>query len=102
MQLKTIRLNDAVPNLFWISEGRAYYTLLNSEQAARVVRFLEESLPVSEGNFAGFGDVSGISVPVEECFLVEADSVVSVRQVGSTVVGNVRLWSKRVREFLNL
>lgn len=93
MQLKTLRLDAPVPNLFWISEGRAYYNSASSEQAARVVRFLEELLPVSVAEFSG-------AMTVEECFLVHGLDIVSVRQVGGVVIGNVKLWSKRVRGFL--
>lgn len=94
MQLKTIRLDAADasrPNLFWIVEGRAYHTELTSERAARVLRFLEELLPVAGGDFVG----------AEECFLVGDSAVESVRQIGKVAIGNVRLWSKRVRGFLN-
>ena len=93
MQLKTIRLDAPVPNLFWIVEGRAYYAAVTSERAARVARFLEELLPVGAAEFSG-------AAAVEECFLVDDSAVESVRQVGSNVIGNVKLWSKRVREFL--
>ncbi len=93
MQLKTIKLDAAdasKPNLFWVLDGRAYYTELTSETAARVARFLEELLPVAEGVFD----------TAEECFLVNESGVESVRQVGKVAIGNVRLWSKRVRSFL--
>lgn len=93
MQLKTIRLDAADasrPNLFWIVEGRAYHTELTSETAARVLRFLEELLPFADGSFVG----------AEECFLVSESGVESVRQIGAVPIGNVRLWSKRVRKFL--
>ena len=96
MQLKTIRL-EAIdvsrPNLFWIVEGRAYHTEITSECAARVARFLEELLPVvSGGSFNG----------AEECFLVSESDVESVRQIGTVPIGNVKLWSKKVRKFLEI
>lgn len=93
MQLKTIRLDAAdasKPNLFWVVDGRAYYNFVEGERAARVVRFLEELLPVGMGHFEA----------AEECFLVNESGVESVRQIGTVLVGNVRLWSKRVRRFL--
>lgn len=93
MQLKTIRL-DAIdasrPNLFWFVDGRAYHTEITSDCAARVARFLEELLPVAEGGFS----------EAEECFLVTDADVESVRQIGAVPIGNVKLWSKRVRKFL--
>lgn len=82
-------------NLIWIKDGRAYYSDISGERAARALRYLQEELPVIEVKNFEIKMIEGS----EECFIVD-DQLISLKKIEEITIGNVRLWSKKVKLFL--
>lgn len=107
---KTIRIytdgqlsESQLQNLFWIKSGYLYHGRLEGERAIRALRLLEFWLPVKEDNLYG-SDINDFTNS-EECFYVDScllDAqyalIVSVRQIEKVVIGNVKIWSKKLRQ----
>ncbi|MCC7432897.1 hypothetical protein IT412_05250 [Candidatus Peregrinibacteria bacterium] len=106
---KTIRIysegqltESQLQNLFWIKSGYLYHGVLKGEKAIRALRILELWLPVKEDNFDE-RDINNFTKS-DECFYVDSclldaqyDLIVSVRQIGKVAIGNVKIWSRKLR-----
>lgn len=106
---KTIRIytdgeltDSQIKNLFWIKAGYLYHGNIEGKIAARGLRILQQWLPVKEDRDYGLiGDFDG----AEECFYIDSvleearfALIVSLRQIGAIPMGNVRIWSRKLRQ----
>lgn len=108
---KTIRIysegqltESQLQNLFWVKNGYLYHGVLKGEKAIRALRLLELWLPVKEDKLDDGQDANDF-VGSEECFYVDScllDAqyalIVSVRQIGKVAIGNVKIWSRKLRQ----
>lgn len=95
---------DQAVNLFWVCGGRAYFfaDCLEGDLAAKVLRIIEERMPVNE--FVGAREVANLQ-GAEECILIDNTQrypqIVQVRQVGDVQIGRVRLLMKYLKTWLS-
>ncbi len=96
IRLNTNDLKYLVGKIFLVMDGYLYIeeSKINSELQVRILRYLEEEMPLKGGwpkNWKG--------LQLEEVFcIIEDFGIISVRQIGSNQVGNSRFWARKLRK----